>query len=211
MEFKLPKRKRKLRQGPLTTTTNHGSDEENTKVTSIEDLFTNKKRRLERQKTDHILEQLFENLRKDVDEKERNGEYSATYIEKKKNTEEDELNVYLLDFDDNFMLNCERDSDNEEMQEETQVKETAKLYLDEDAQENLDHAIEDSKKIDTVESADTWHQDFFHIGMRNIRQPSLISRNLSVGQKESHISELSASKKFIIVDHCILITIYFST
>lgn len=127
-----------------------------------------------------------------MEEKESNGEYLASFVEKGQD-EAEQSKVYLMDFDDDFLLNCERDSDNEEMEEENQIKLTAKLYLEQDDRENLDRALEDSKKIDSLDSAETWHHAFFNFGIKDIRQPSLISRDLSVSQKESHISELSAS------------------
>lgn len=131
-----------------------------------------------------------------MEEREKNGEYSADYVEKKRkfDQDEDQIRVYMLDFDDNFLLNCERDSDNEDQEEEFGIKEKAKLYLDQDQQQELDQAIQDSKKIDIPDSLHSWHHEFFNTGVKNIRQPSLISRDLSVSQKESHISELSGSK-----------------
>lgn len=53
--LKIPKRKRKLRQKK------NGPNEEEIQVTSVEDLFSEKKRRLEIQKRDHILEQVIYN------------------------------------------------------------------------------------------------------------------------------------------------------
>lgn len=58
--LKIPKRKRRLRQKALAR---RDSDEENKaqndkSVTSVEDLLAKKKRRLERQKNDKILQEV---------------------------------------------------------------------------------------------------------------------------------------------------------
>lgn len=91
-------------------------------------------------------------------ELEKEGHYGAS----KKTKEEVAPTIEKIRFDDEYMLNSDHSSD----EEEATMLHAAKLYLDEDAQENIQTAIEESKNVEVVESYDCWNQNFFKSGTK---------------------------------------------
>lgn len=103
-------------------------------------------------------------LTQDRQEKARNGEFGVEFDLKQDSLSDQEQNtIHLSVFHDDFILDSAHCSDNEEL-EETKMKEAARMYLDEEAQENIEQAIEETKQVEVVESKDCWNQDFFKPG-----------------------------------------------
>lgn len=56
------------------------------------------------------------------------------------------------------------DTDPSSDEDEIDLLKAAKTYLDTEAQEKIETTIEDSKKVEIVESRDCWNQAFFKPG-----------------------------------------------
>ncbi|KAI9255463.1 hypothetical protein BY458DRAFT_316530 [Sporodiniella umbellata] len=183
--FKRPtKRTKRLTSGK--------KDEPEPEITSVEDLLTRKKSRIEREKT---LESLFQEL-----EQEKNQEDWDPAC-----SEQDPAKVVLetkILFDDEFLL----ESDEEDVLEEVKLKETAKHYLEPEAQHSLEQAFQETKQEKEVHRSETgWKRPFFKSGTKHIRQPCLISKESTPGEKEIHLSELSATSEgraFLLASGC---------
>lgn len=72
--------------------------------------------------------------------------------------------VYKSNFNDDFMLDKSNESDNETG--EDFLREAAKICLNEEAQENIDLAINEANNIEIVEATELWHQSFFRPGSK---------------------------------------------
>lgn len=80
---------------------------------------------------------------------------------------EDEFEInetYKSVFNDNFMLDSAEISDEET--EGELLREAARIYLNQEAQNNIDQAIDESKNTEVVESTENWHQSFFRVGSK---------------------------------------------
>lgn len=80
---------------------------------------------------------------------------------------EDEFEVnetYKSVFNDDFMLDSAEMSDGET--EGELLRDAARIYLNHDAQNNIDQAINESKNAKVVESTENWHQSFFRAGSK---------------------------------------------
>lgn len=120
-------------------------------IYSIEILFTDAG-------TDNYY-QLFDKLNQSRQELEKEGHYGTS-----KKTKEERVapTVEKIKFDDDYMLDSDHSSD----EEESTMLNAAKLYLDEEAQENIQTAIDESKNVEVVESQDCWNQEFFKLGTK---------------------------------------------
>lgn len=72
--------------------------------------------------------------------------------------------VYKSNFNDDFMLDKSNESDDETG--EDFLREAAKICLNEEAQENIDLAINEANNIEIVEATELWHQSFFRPGSK---------------------------------------------
>lgn len=111
-------------------------------------------------------------------------------LEKEKKIEEENKHVDKIIFDDDYILESDLSSDDEE-----EIKQASRMFLPEEDQEKIVETIEQDKNREIVESTERWNQEFFRSGSKSIRQPGLVSRELGFGQKEIHIAELSATSK----------------
>jgi hypothetical protein len=153
-------------------------------ITNIEDLVKKKKIKVEREKTLKSLFQELEQERINQEEYDMYGYKEQQPVELKP--------IEDIVFDDDYLL----ESDAEDV-EENEIKEAAKGYLQLEEQENLEHVFQRTKEADEIHKMETdWKRPFFRSGMKYIRQPCLISRESTCGQKEIHLSELSSSKSF---------------
>jgi predicted 3-demethylubiquinone-9 3-methyltransferase (glyoxalase superfamily) len=107
---------------------------------------------------------MLKDLTRERQQKARNGEFGI-HVDVKKDIDQEQNTLHLDVFDDDFILDSVHCSnEDEEMEEEAKMKEAARMYLDEEAQENLELAIEETKQVEVVESKDCWNQDFFKPG-----------------------------------------------
>ncbi|KAI8067656.1 uncharacterized protein B0P05DRAFT_552445 [Gilbertella persicaria] len=93
--------------------------------------------------------------------------------------EEDEPKIHTMEFNDELIMNIH--TEQQKAEDKDQISETveaARAYLDQDQQENIEMVI----------------QPFFTHSAQ-MPEPILISKELGHGQKEIHISELSATSK----------------
>ncbi|KAI8970407.1 hypothetical protein BDF20DRAFT_123656 [Mycotypha africana] len=193
--FKVPK-KRRLRQFDDNKPTKREKEGESIEFSSIENLLDRKRNFNEREGKVNEITKLFNELDRDLEERERNGEFGIEIGEKKNAEEElkEHRKAHLVDFDDNFLMN--EDDEKEAAMIEKDLREAARLYLEEETQENIDKVLKANKKqTEVVDALDRWHQSFFRSGVKHIRQPTLISKEVGIGQKEIHISELSATSR----------------
>lgn len=72
--------------------------------------------------------------------------------------------VYKSNFNDDFMLDKSNESDDETG--EDFLREAAKICLNEEAQENIDLAINEANNVEVVEATELWHQSFFRPGSK---------------------------------------------
>jgi len=75
--------------------------------------------------------------------------------------------VYKSNFNDDFMLDKSNESDDETG--EDFLREAAKICLNEEAQENIDLAINEANNVEVVEATELWHQSFFRPGSKVFR------------------------------------------
>ncbi|RCH88252.1 hypothetical protein CU098_001012, partial [Rhizopus stolonifer] len=133
-------------------------------------------------------------------EQERNQEEWSPNEDKKIQDQELVLET-KTPFDDEYML----ESDTEDIDGE-KLKETVKNYLQPEEQENLEQAFVGTKKVEEIHKLETgWRRTFFKPGIKCIRQPCLISEELMHGEKEIHLSELSATSEgraFLLASGC---------
>lgn len=101
---------------------------------------------------------MFDKLNQTRQQLEQEGHYGAA----KKDETEKIATIETLVFDDDYLLNSDHSSDEEE---ETMIH-AAKLYLDKDAQDNIHTAIKEAKNVEIVESTDCWNQEFFRPGSK---------------------------------------------
>ena len=109
-------------------------------------------------------------------------------LEKQEQVKLANASVDKVTFDDNYLLDTDESSADED-----ELREFSKMYMPEEEQGKIEESIIQVKTAEVVESTDCWNQDFFRRGTKSIRQPGLISREVGIGNKEIHISELSAS------------------
>lgn len=74
------------------------------------------------------------------------------------------INVHKSTFNDDFMLDTSNESDDENGAEA--LREAARIFLGEDAQENIDMAISEANNTEVVETTEQWHQSFFRPGSK---------------------------------------------
>lgn len=103
---------------------------------------------------------MFDKLNQTRKELEQEGYYGVP--KKEKESEDEAPTIDSIRFDDDYMLNSDQSSD----EEESAMLHAAKLYLDEDAQENIQTAIDEAKNSEVVESKDCWNQKFFTSGTK---------------------------------------------
>ncbi|KAG0779226.1 hypothetical protein G6F16_010955 [Rhizopus arrhizus] len=162
-------------------------------ITNIEDLVKKKKIKVEREKTLKSLFQELEQERINQEEYDMYGYKEQQPVELKP--------IEDIVFDDDYLL----ESDAEDV-EENEIKEAAKGYLQPEEQENLEHVFQRTKEADEIHKMETdWKRPFFRSGVKYIRQPCLISRESTCGQKEIHLSELSSTsegRSFLFASGC---------
>lgn len=109
---------------------------------------------------------MLDELTNDRQEKARNGEFGVNVDVKEASQSDQEQNpIHTTHFDDDFILDSVYCADDDELERE-KMKEVARLYMDKEAQENIEQAIEETKQIEVVESKDCWNQDFFRPGSK---------------------------------------------
>lgn len=74
-----------------------------------------------------------------------------------------------MTFDDNFMLDTDQSSDDEDMD----LINVAKNHLDQEAQEKIEDALVETLHVEVVESRDCWNQAFFKHGNK-VNKPANI-------------------------------------
>lgn len=105
------------------------------------------------------------------------------------NSDEDDFmfsttnDLYKSDFNDDFMLDKLNESDDENGEEA--LREAAKVFLGEEAQENIDMAINEANNTEVLEATELWHQFFFRPGSKVFRftdqfDDILLMRSLTV-------------------------------
>ncbi|GAA5804569.1 hypothetical protein HPULCUR_010070 [Helicostylum pulchrum] len=158
-----------------------------------------KKQCTERRENAKKLATLFEQLNQTRQELEQSGHYS---VEKKKPLEPEPIDLQTMTFDDNFMLDTDQSSDDEDLD----LVNVAKNHFDQEAQEKIEDALVETLHVEVVESRDCWNQAFFKHGNKSIREPSFVSKQEGREQKEIHMSELSATsngRSFLLSTGCI--------
>ena len=86
------------------------------------------------------------------------------------NSDEDDFmlsttnDLHKLDFNDDFMLDKSNESDDENGAEA--LREAARVFLGEEAQENIDLAINEANNTEVLEATELWHQPFFRPGSK---------------------------------------------
>ncbi|CAO3698153.1 unnamed protein product [Rhizopus microsporus] len=175
----------------------HDNSDTGQQVTTVEELVQRKKNKIEREKT---LESLFQELEQERINQEEVDIYGYP-IQQTPN--KDLISIADVQFDDNYIM----ESYTEEMEQEgLEIKDQVKDYLAPEEQEHLDNvfqAIKETEEIHRLEK--DWNRPFFKDGIKCIREPCLISRDLFCGQKEIHLSELSATtegRSFLLASGC---------
>lgn len=100
---------------------------------------------------------MFEQLNQTRQELEQSGHYS---VEKKKPLEPEPIDLQTMTFDDNFMLDTDQSSDDEDLD----LVNVAKNHFDQEAQEKIEDALVETLHVEVVESRDCWNQAFFKHG-----------------------------------------------
>ncbi|KAL7320404.1 hypothetical protein PS15m_000296 [Mucor circinelloides] len=204
MSFNLPKRTKRLRQrDPEEEEERKLAKQTKTNDSAVQGILDRKKQRRE---MDKELERMTASLKQDMidtasndinalEDRDNGGDNDGDDDKAWKSDDDSMLyttnDVYKSNFNDDFMLDKSNESDNETG--EDFLREAAKICLNEEAQENIDLAINEANNIEIVEATELWHQSFFRPGSKNIRQPRLISREEGIGEKEMLLSEMSAT------------------
>ncbi|KAK4517700.1 uncharacterized protein ATC70_001041 [Mucor velutinosus] len=197
MSFTLPKRPKRLRQRELEEEeAEKAAKQTQVSDTAIQEILDRKKRRRE---MDKELERMRASLKQDMLDTASDDIRTLDDGNKdsRSNKDDDDIMFYITNevhksnFDDGFMLDKSNDSDDENGAEA--LREAAKIFLGEEAQENINLAINEANNTEVVEATELWHQSFFKPGSKNIRQPRLISREEGIGEKEMLLSEMSAT------------------
>lgn len=105
--------------------------------------------------------QLLTRLDQNIQELEEQDYFSGKDIKLKheKELELENMSVHKVIFDDNYILESDDSSDDEE-----QIKLDSKLYMPEEAQEKIEETIEQDKTAEVVKLTDCWNQEFFRSG-----------------------------------------------
>ncbi|KAI8374866.1 hypothetical protein BD560DRAFT_393458 [Blakeslea trispora] len=167
--IRLPKRTRRLRQREPSV---------ETQPSSVEELVSRKKQRTEQ---DSRLQQLFDSLNHETEKKEMALDNEE---------EQEKVRLDQIEFDDHILLQ----SDDREEEKYRELEDTKHL-LDQDHQDAMNSMLH---RLETENQTEhTRYRAFFTQSLSQSTPPSLISQEEGIGQKEIHISELSASAKGI--------------
>lgn len=82
-------------------------------------------------------------------------------LEKEKKIEEENKHVDKIIFDDDYILESDLSSDDEE-----EIKQASRMFLPEEDQEKIVETIEQDKNREIVESTERWNQEFFRSGSK---------------------------------------------
>ncbi|KAI8372648.1 hypothetical protein EDC96DRAFT_54913 [Choanephora cucurbitarum] len=165
--IRLPKRTRRLRQKET---------DEPVIPSTVEELVSRKRQRTE---MDNRLRDLFSSLNQQSEENEKQGW--------KESESEEEERLDLIDLDDHLLLHCHENTDTIDLEN--------KHLLDQDHQAGIDDVMH--RMALEKQTEQTRYRSFFTQSVERLEPPCLISQEEGIGQKEIHISELSATPKGI--------------